>query len=72
MEELPVTYLSLKNEDNIQLEFDLISFREKGKQVKFLSINIKQGEEDEGKLINLDEDGFNRIQEFFKNLKWDF
>ena len=36
-----VTYLCLSNPEGQKLEIDLITFREKGQQIKYLSINFQ-------------------------------
>jgi hypothetical protein len=64
------TYVNLKTADGISLEIDLVSFRQKGEQVKFLSISILK-EEKESEQINLDEQGFLRLKEFFSSLSWE-
>jgi len=39
------TYICLSNEDNTKFEVDLITFREKGKQVKYLSVSFIDSKE---------------------------
>jgi hypothetical protein len=66
------TYLGLSNEAGL-IEIDLVTFREKGEQVRFLSIQVGGvGQDGQHQLahINLDESAFNQIKGFFKQLEW--
>ena len=66
------TYLALgdaANPNSGTLEFDLIVFREKGEQTRYL--NVTFGEKDQNPTsISLNEESFNSIKEYFKNLDW--
>lgn len=75
------TYFVLKLTDdssgevNGVLEFDLMSYREKGEEKRFLSINsIGYNPELEATgraILNISNEGdFYKIKEFFKNLEW--
>jgi len=67
------TYLCLKNEKSL-IEIDLVTFREKGEQTKFLSVGILAKNEKTGEGqevgISLDEESFLTLKEFFKQLEW--
>ncbi len=70
------TYLALGDPSNPSsgvLELDLVVFREKGEQTRYLSITFSQKDE-KGEpasvSINLNEESFNSIREYFKNLDW--
>lgn len=57
------------------LEFDLMSYREKGEEKRFLSINsagYNPETDTPGRaVLNIsNEEDFYRIKEFFKNLEW--
>lgn len=70
----PQTYIGIGSQENGSLEFDLIAFREKGQQVRYLSItfsgnNPKTGESQES-FINIDEEAFNTVKDFFRQLEW--
>lgn len=70
------TYLCLGNPENPkdgQLELDLIAYREKGEQTKYLSLSFSQpdeGGESNSVSVRLNEESFNSIKEFFKQLDW--
>lgn len=59
------TYLGLGNDEAGNIEFDLVSHREKGELIRYLSISIND------KKINIDEDAFNSIKQFFQQLEWE-
>lgn len=65
------TYIALQNEDG-KIEVDLVTFREKGQQVRYLSFNIQQTVENApvSTSISLDEEAFNKMKIFFKQLDW--
>lgn len=66
----PITYICLGNpDDGSKLELDLVTFREKGQQIKYFSVNFS---EPEGKIskISLDENSFNEIKKYFLQLDW--
>lgn len=63
------TYICLSNEDNTKFEVDLITFREKGKQVKYLSVSFTDAKESCVSL-SLDEESFETLKKFFKQLDW--
>jgi hypothetical protein len=67
------TYLKVGDEAS-SLEFDLVTFRQKGKEerylaVSFLGYNINNEQPQEA-FINIAEDDFILIKNFFKNLEW--
>lgn len=70
------TYLSLGDPANPKsgmLELDLVVFREKGEQTRYLSVTFSQKDGDNEPAsvsINLNEESFNSIREYFKNLDW--
>lgn len=71
----PSTYLCIGEQQNGQLEIDLIQFREKNVSMRYLSftfsgINPKTGEI-QSSFINIDnEEAFDVIKNFFKQLDW--
>jgi len=69
------TYLKV-GDDTSSLEFDLVTFRQKGKEERYLAIsflgyniNAEPVEKQEA-FINIEEEDFNKIKDFFKNLDW--
>jgi hypothetical protein len=65
------TYLLLGNsEAGLQLEIDLVTYREKGERVKYLSVALTNGE---GLItsLSLDKESFANMKAFFKQLEWD-
>lgn len=70
------TYLALGDANNPSsgtLEFDLIVFREKGEQTRYLNVTFgqKDGNNEPSTVsISLNEESFNSIREYFKNLDW--
>ena len=70
------TYLCLgdpANPSSGTLELDLVVFREKGEQTRYLTITFGQKDqsgEPATVSINLNEESFNSIREYFKNLEW--
>lgn len=73
------TYLKLEtknNEGQISgiLEIDLISFREKGQESRYLSISAKgsnsQGEASETDISIENEEDFNKFKKFISNINW--
>lgn len=63
------TYICLNNEDGTKFEVDLITFREKGQQVKYLSFSFTDAKQNTA-TISLTEESFNIIKSFFKQLDW--
>ena len=70
------TYLGLVNEQDSTktlIEFDLITARQRGEEIRYLSISLKTkdsaGTEDNA-LISVDEAAFKQIKEFFINIEW--
>lgn len=70
------TYLCLGDQSNPAsgtLELDLVVFREKGEQTRCLNITFGQkngNNEPSSVSISLNEESFNSIKEYFKNLDW--
>lgn len=75
----PTTYIKLETKNTEEqvsgiIEVDLISFRERGQESRFLSVNTT-GSDAEGKLstttINIDNEAdFNRFKKFISQLNW--
>ena len=63
------TYICLNSEDNTKLEIDLITFREKGQQVKYLSVSFTDKNNNVASL-SLNQESFDTIKLFFKQLDW--
>jgi len=69
------TYLKVGDETS-SLEFDLVTFRQKGKEERYLSVSFtgyninKEPVEVQEAFINVGEEDFNRIKSFFSNLEW--
>lgn len=69
------TYLKI-GDDVSSLELDLVTFRQKGQEERYLSINFsgyninKPNPEPQEAFINIGEQDFYAIKEFFKNLEW--
>ena len=70
------TYMCLGNKENPDagiLELDLVVFREKGEQTRYLSISFAQPDE-KGNMksvsINLNEESFQNVKKFFEQLDW--
>jgi len=63
------TYICLSNEKGDKLEADLVTFREKGQQVKYFAITFTNPENKESS-ITLDQESFNSLKEFFTQLDW--
>jgi hypothetical protein len=70
------TYLCLGSPENPEaglLELDLVVFREKGEQTRYLNLSFAQPDENgvmKSVSVNLNEESFNNIREFFKQLDW--
>lgn len=71
------TYLSIGDTENGHVEFDLMSHREKGSEVRYLNIQIQGFSlDDKGKLGNTymaitNKDDFDKVKSFFSTLKWE-
>lgn len=63
------TYICLNSEDKSKFEVDLITYREKGQQVKYLSVSFTDANENTASL-SLNEESFDNIKLFFKQLDW--
>jgi len=71
------TYLGLsaegENDQKDSIEFDLITARQRGTEIRYLSISIANGNANSPEAvtsINVDENAFNEIKNFFLNLEW--
>jgi hypothetical protein len=68
-----VTYMCLSGSDGVNLEVDLVTFREKGQQTKYLSISFVDTTQEPPVTLSsqaLDQNAFIEIKEFFKQLDW--
>ena len=68
-----VTYMCLNSSDGINFEADLVTFREKGQQTKYLSISFVDTSQEPPVVISskaFDQNAFLEIKEFFKQLDW--
>lgn len=69
------TYLKVGDETS-SLEFDLVTFRQKGKEERYLSVSFygfninKEPVETQEAFINIGEEEFAKIKSFFSNLEW--
>ena len=69
------TYMQVGNE-NSTLEFDLIAFRQKGEEARYLSVTFsgmditKDPPVAQEAFVNIDEEGFKKIKAFFEQLEW--
>ena len=69
------TYIQVGNENSI-LEFDLVTFRQKGEEARYLAVNFtgldvtKDPPVEQEAFVNLDEEGFKQIKAFFEQLEW--
>jgi hypothetical protein len=74
MEELkniktPQTYICMDSEDGSKFEVDLITYREKGQQVKYLAVSFTDASNSTA-TISLNQESFDNIKTFFKQLDW--
>lgn len=69
------TYIKVGSEE-ASLEFDLITFREKGQEARYLSVSFagiditKEPPVAQEAFVNIDEEGFKKIKKFFEQLEW--
>ncbi len=63
------TYICLNSENGTKFEVDLITYREKGQQVKYLSVSFTDVNQNVASL-SLSEESFHTIKSFFKQLDW--
>jgi type VI protein secretion system component Hcp len=63
------TYICLDSEDGTKFEIDLITYREKGQQVKYLSISFTDANKNVASL-SLNQESFDTVKSFFKQLDW--
>ena len=70
------TYTKVEG-DSSALEFDLITFRQRGEESRYLSITFsglditKDPPVSQEAYVNLGEEGFKKIKSFFEQLYWD-
>jgi len=65
------TYLHLSDAESGMFEIDLVTFREKGQQTKFLSVTFTSNENGAKPVTkSFDEESFNTIKSFFAQLDW--
>ena len=71
------TYLSIGTERNGNVEFDLMSHREKGQEVRYLNIQVQGFSLDEKGKVNhtymsiASKEDFEKIKSFFSTIKWE-
>lgn len=63
------TYLCLDSLDGTKFEIDLITYREKGQQVKYLAISFTDAAQNVASL-SLNEESFDNVKKFFSDLNW--
>ena len=63
------TYICLNSEDGSKFEVDLITYREKGQQVKYLAVSFTDAKQSTA-TISLNQESFDNIKTFFKQLDW--
>lgn len=68
----PVTYISLNTSEGVNFEVDLVTFREKGEQTKYLSIGFMDETQSPPFIFSrsLDQESFNTLKNFFSQLDW--
>lgn len=67
----PQTYFSMGSQETGSIEIDLVSFRQKNQEAKYLTIVIKNpGQNDEQSFAIDNEEAFNALKSFFKQLSW--
>lgn len=73
------TYLSVGSKEQGYVEFDLMSHREKGNEIRYLNIQVQGFSLDEnnrGKVNNTymaitNREDFEKVKSFFSTLKWE-
>jgi hypothetical protein len=63
------TYICLGNQEGDKLEADLVTFREKGQQVKYFALTFTDPA-NKSSSISLDQESFTTLKEFFAQLDW--
>lgn len=67
----PQTYFSMGSAETGSIEIDLVSFRQKNQEAKYLTISIKNPEQNDEKSFAIDnEEAFNTLKKFFEQLTW--
>lgn len=67
------TYLCLVGPDGISVEVDLVTFREKGQQTKYMSISFVDTTQNPPATLaaqSFDQESFSSIKKFFEQLDW--
>jgi len=69
---VPETYICLQSSDGVNFEVDLVTFREKGQQTKYLSISFIDESKNPSQVFSksLDQESFNTLKKFFSQLDW--
>ncbi|HUS49429.1 MAG TPA: hypothetical protein VMZ91_04655, partial [Candidatus Paceibacterota bacterium] len=64
--------LCLQSPDHISFEVDLVTFREKGQQTKYLSLSFVDENHNPSQVFtkSLDQESFNMLKKFFSQLDW--
>lgn len=72
VQNVPATYICLNSADGVKFEVDLVTFREKGQQTKYLSISFIDETQNPPLIFSksLDQDSFNTLKKFFSQLDW--
>jgi len=68
----PTTYICLGSPEGINFEVDLVTFREKGQQTKYLSVSFTDERQSPPSVFgtSLDQESFNTLKKFFSQLDW--
>lgn len=67
----PQTYFSMGSSETGSIEIDLVSFRQKNQEAKYLTIAIKNPGQNEEQSFAIDnEEAFNTLKKFFEQLVW--
>jgi hypothetical protein len=66
------TYICLSSPEGINFEVDLVTFREKGQQTKYLSVSFTDERQSPPSVFgtSLDQESFNTLKKFFSQLDW--
>lgn len=81
LEEIPIiqapTYISIGNKEHGFVEFDLMSHREKGSEVRYMNIQVRgfslddKGSPGNTYMAITSKDDFEKVKSFFSTLKWE-
>jgi len=65
------TYFNMGSTETGSIEIDLVSFRQKNQEAKYLTIAIKNPGQNEEQSFAIDnEEAFNTLKKFFEQLVW--